>query len=84
MLSVFYVRKNCLFHISIQFLQPLILITMRFNLEQLSDYKKTILDAIVMISTSDAVVESDICNLQDIYYLLEAVEADTLQLKEVA
>tara|TARA_B100001971_G_C18056184_1_gene465448 strand:- start:70 stop:243 length:174 start_codon:yes stop_codon:yes gene_type:complete len=57
---------------------------MRFNLEQLSDYKKTILDAIVMISTSDAVVESDICNLQDIYYLLEAVEADTLQLKEVA
>ena len=37
-----------------------------------------------MISTSDAVVESDICNLQDIYYLLEAVEADTLQLKEVA
>lgn len=57
---------------------------MRFNLEQLSDYKKTILDAIVFISTSDAVVESDICNLQDIYYLIEAVEHDILRTKIVA
>jgi len=51
---------------------------MRYQLDLLSEYKKTILDAIVMISTSDAVVTSDICNLQEIYYLLEDIERKKL------
>ena len=47
---------------------------MRYNLDLIADYKKTILDAIVLISTSEVVVTSDICNLQEVYYLLEALE----------
>jgi len=51
---------------------------MRYQLDELSSYKKTLLDAIVVISTSDVSNEHDICNLQEIYYLLEAIEAKTL------
>ena len=51
---------------------------MRYHLDLLSEYKKTILDAIVLISTSDAVIISDICNLQEIYYLLEDIEKKQL------
>jgi hypothetical protein len=47
---------------------------MRYNVELLSEYKKTVLDAIVLISTSEVVITSDICNLQEIYYLLEELE----------
>ena len=56
-----------------------ILTTMRYQLDQVAEYKKSILDAIVVISTSDAANESDICNLQEVYYLLEAIEQKALQ-----
>ncbi len=52
---------------------------MRYQLDQVAEYKKSILDAIVVISTSDAANESDICNLQEVYYLLEAIEQKALQ-----
>jgi hypothetical protein len=51
---------------------------MRYHLDQVSSYKQTLLDAIVAISTSDAPVLHDICNLQEIYYLIEAVERQQL------
>lgn len=47
---------------------------MRYQLDQITSYKQTLLDAIVAISTSDAPVMGDICNLQEIYYLLDALE----------
>ena len=46
----------------------------RYQLDQIPSYKQTLLDAIVAISTSDAPVLGDICNLQEIYYLLDALE----------
>lgn len=46
----------------------------RYQLDQIPSYKQTLLDAIVAISTSDAPVLGDICNLQEVYYLLDALE----------
>jgi len=54
------------------------LLRMRYQISELASYKKTLLDAIVIISTSEVSNEHDICNLQEIFYLLEAIEQKSL------